>query len=183
MWCTFELQPRRGESFKFFDRSTLHREDARRRRVFYVARRMRSCFASMTNRRYKRYTAHSRSSRCVQAFPSDKRTTTCAMALLPSLRRAQCQDRGSHWRLHRRHRHQEFLRFLRRIDQETPTDVDVTSCSTTMPPISHRLLCVGFHGIRFNVHFTPTSSSWSSRERRNVETHLRLYDVEVRLLR
>ena len=39
-------------------------------------------------------------------------------------------------RLAVRHRHQEWLAYLKTIDQETPADLATTSSPTTMPPIS-----------------------------------------------
>jgi len=60
-----------------------------------------------------------------------------------------------------RHRHQEFLKFLRTIEREVPIDMDI-----------HMILDnYGTHGhpdvktwlekhLRFKLHFTPTSSSW-----------------------
>jgi transposase len=60
-----------------------------------------------------------------------------------------------------RHRHQEFLRFLKRIDKETPADLDlhliVDNYSTHKTPEVQRWLK---RHKRFHLHFTPTSSSW-----------------------
>src|SRR5881409_4506306 len=60
-----------------------------------------------------------------------------------------------------RHRSQEFIRFLRRIDRETPTDLDlhlvVDNASTHKSPPVQRWLR---RHPRFHLHFTPTSSSW-----------------------
>lgn len=60
-----------------------------------------------------------------------------------------------------RHRHQEFLKFLRHIDRETPADVDlhlvVDNLSTHQHPHVRRWLA---RHPRFHFHFTPTSSSW-----------------------
>jgi len=61
----------------------------------------------------------------------------------------------------KRHRHQEFLRFLRRVDRETPPDLDVhcivDNSSTHKHPSVRRWLT---RHPRFHMHFTPTSSSW-----------------------
>jgi len=60
-----------------------------------------------------------------------------------------------------RHRSEEFIRFLRRIDRETPADralhliVDNSSTHKS-PPVKQWLL----RHKRFHLHFTPTSSSW-----------------------
>ena len=62
---------------------------------------------------------------------------------------------------YKRHRHQEFLKFLRRIDREFPGDT----------PLHLVMDNYGTHGTpevktwlkkhpRFMVHYVPTSSSW-----------------------
>ena len=60
-----------------------------------------------------------------------------------------------------RHRSEEFIRFLRRIDRETPQDLElhliVDNSSTHKSPPVKRWLA---RHRRFHVHFTPTSSSW-----------------------
>jgi transposase len=60
-----------------------------------------------------------------------------------------------------RHRHREFLRFLKLIDQQTPADLDlhliVDNYSTHKTPSVKRWLKAH---TRFHLHFTPTSASW-----------------------
>jgi len=60
-----------------------------------------------------------------------------------------------------RHRHQEYLRFLRQIDHQTPAHLDlhliVDNYATHKHPAVERWLR---RNPRFHVHFTPTSSSW-----------------------
>src|SRR3977135_213553 len=60
-----------------------------------------------------------------------------------------------------RHRHQEFLRFLNAIDQQTPAGLDlhliVDNYATHKTPAVKRWLKA--HP-RFHLHFTPTSASW-----------------------
>ena len=60
-----------------------------------------------------------------------------------------------------RHRHREFLRFLKLIDQKTPVDLDlhliVDNYATHKTPAVKRWL--KSHP-RFHLHFTPTSASW-----------------------
>jgi len=60
-----------------------------------------------------------------------------------------------------RHRHQEFLKFLKRIDNETPASLDlhlvVDNYGTHKHPKIQKWLK---KHPRFNLHFTPTSSSW-----------------------
>jgi len=60
-----------------------------------------------------------------------------------------------------RHRHREFLRFLRHIDRQTPAELDldliVDNYATHKTPAVKRWLKA--HP-RFHLHFTPTSASW-----------------------
>ena len=60
-----------------------------------------------------------------------------------------------------RHRHQEWLKFLKKIDVETPADLDlhlvVDNYATHKHPNVQRWLK---RHKRFHMHFTPTSSSW-----------------------
>jgi len=60
-----------------------------------------------------------------------------------------------------RHRHQEWLKFLRLIDQSTPQDKTIyliaDNYATHKHPKVQRWLA---RHRRFRVHFTPTSSSW-----------------------
>jgi transposase len=63
--------------------------------------------------------------------------------------------------LHRRHRHQEFLRFLKKIDTQVPAGLDVhlicDNYGTHKTPEIKKWL---IRHPRFRLHFTPTSSSW-----------------------
>ena len=60
-----------------------------------------------------------------------------------------------------RHRHQEVLRFLKKIDGGTPTELDlhliVDNYGTHKPP---RVKSWLHRHPRFHLHFIPTSSSW-----------------------
>ena len=62
---------------------------------------------------------------------------------------------------YRRHRHQEFLRFLKLIDKAVPGDLDLhlvlDNYATHKTPEIHKWL---LRHPRFCLHFTPTSSSW-----------------------
>ena len=61
----------------------------------------------------------------------------------------------------KRHRHQEWIDFLKQIDEGTPEDVDlhlvVDNYATHKHPQVRRWLA---RHPRFHVHFTPTSGSW-----------------------
>ncbi len=60
-----------------------------------------------------------------------------------------------------RHRHQEFIRFLKKIDDQTPHGLDLhlimDNYATHKHPSVKRWLS---RHPRFHLHFTPTSSSW-----------------------
>jgi transposase len=62
---------------------------------------------------------------------------------------------------HRRHRHQEFLKFLRTIDRNVPAELDVhlvcDNYQTHKTPEIRRWL---LRHPRFHLHLTPTYSSW-----------------------
>ena len=60
-----------------------------------------------------------------------------------------------------RHRSKEFIRFLAKIDRETPRELDLhlivdNSSTHKSPPVKRWLK----RHPRFHLHFTPTSSSW-----------------------
>jgi transposase len=60
-----------------------------------------------------------------------------------------------------RHRHQEFIKFLKQIDAETPPELDlhliVDNYATHKHPRVQKWLK---RHRRFDLHFIPTSSSW-----------------------
>jgi len=60
-----------------------------------------------------------------------------------------------------KHRHQEWLKFLKKIDRETPPELDlhliVDNYATHKHPNVKAWLS---RHKRFHIHFTPTSSSW-----------------------
>ena len=60
-----------------------------------------------------------------------------------------------------RHRHQEWIRFLKQIDEETPPDLDLHLIVDNYATHKHpeELAWLAKHP-RFHMHFTPTSSSW-----------------------
>jgi transposase len=82
------------------------------------------------------------------------RTTTlfAALNVLNGQVIAQCQPR---------HRHTEWLKFLRQIDSETPKDKALhlicDNYATHKHPVVQRWLS---KHPRVNMHFTPTSASW-----------------------
>ena len=60
-----------------------------------------------------------------------------------------------------RHRHQEFIRFLKKIDAETPPELDLHLIVDNYGTHKHpRVKAWLQRHPRFQLHFTPTSSSW-----------------------
>lgn len=81
--------------------------------------------------------------------------TTCLFAALNTLEGkviGQC---------YARHRHQEFLKFLRRLDREFPQNMPLHLIVDNYGTHNHHQVqeWLGKHP-RFTLHFTPTSSSW-----------------------
>lgn len=63
--------------------------------------------------------------------------------------------------LHRRHRHQEWIKFLKKIDAETPPDLDLHLIVDNYATHKHPQVKAWLARYpRFHLHFTPTSSSW-----------------------
>jgi transposase len=69
--------------------------------------------------------------------------------------------------LQRRHRHQEFLKFLKTIDKNVPAELDVhlvcDNYGTHKTPEIQEWLA---RHPRFRMHFTPTGSSWINQVER-----------------
>jgi transposase len=62
-----------------------------------------------------------------------------------------------------RHRHQEWIKFLKQIDRETPADLDLHLIVDNYATHKHpRVKAWLKRHPRFHMHFTPTSSSWSN---------------------
>lgn len=60
-----------------------------------------------------------------------------------------------------RHRHQEFIRFLKKIDNETPVGLDLHLIVDNYGTHKHpRVKSWIQRHPRFHLHFTPTASSW-----------------------
>jgi transposase len=66
-----------------------------------------------------------------------------------------------------RHRHQEFLRFLRKIDRQTPKRLDLHLIVDNYATHKHANVKAWLKKHpRFNLHFTPTSASWLNQVER-----------------
>jgi len=60
-----------------------------------------------------------------------------------------------------RHRHQEFLKFLRTLDREFPPELDLHLILDNYQTHKHADVAAwGARHPRFHLHFTPTASSW-----------------------
>jgi transposase len=60
-----------------------------------------------------------------------------------------------------RHRHQEWIKFLAQIDEQTPQDIDLHLIVDNYATHKHpRVLAWLKRHRRFHMHFIPTSSSW-----------------------
>lgn len=66
-----------------------------------------------------------------------------------------------------RHRHQEFLRFLKHIDRNVPEDLDLHLVMDNYASHKHPKVRTWLaQRPRFHVHFTPTYSSWLNQVER-----------------
>ena len=66
-----------------------------------------------------------------------------------------------------RHRHQEFLRFLRTIDKNTPKNLDLHLIADNYATHKHPKVKAWLaRHTRFHLHFTPTSASWLNQVER-----------------
>jgi transposase len=62
---------------------------------------------------------------------------------------------------HSRHRHQEFIKFLTMLDEETPKHKELHLIVDNYATHKHpRVKAWLKHHARFHFHFTPTASSW-----------------------
>ena len=66
-----------------------------------------------------------------------------------------------------RTRHQEFLRFLRKLDRETPRRLDIHLIADNYATHKHAKVKAWLEKhSRFHLHFTPTSASWLNQVER-----------------
>jgi transposase len=69
--------------------------------------------------------------------------------------------------LHRRHRHQEFLAFLKKIDKNVPAELDIhLVCDNYGTHKTPEIQAWLDRHPRFRMHFTPTGSSWINQVER-----------------
>lgn len=68
---------------------------------------------------------------------------------------------------HRRHRHQEFVRFLDRIESEVPADMEIHLVLDNYATHKTPKVAAWFkRHPRYHLHFTPTSASWLNQVER-----------------
>jgi transposase len=60
----------------------------------------------------------------------------------------------------KRHRHQEFIRFLNEVVRTFPSERRSTRSSTTMPRTGTKVRKWVTQHLRWTFHFTPISASW-----------------------
>ena len=107
----------------------------------------------------RRWSAASRSCRCARASPSGRPTTTPGTApprLFAALEVATGQVTDA---CYPRHRHQEFLRFLKKVAAAYPGR-NCTWSATTTPPTSTLRSRLAGQNPRITLHFVPTGCSW-----------------------
>ena len=67
----------------------------------------------------------------------------------------------------KRHRHQEFLAFLRLVDRETPPELDIHPVLDNYATHKHPKVQAWLaKRPRYHLHFTPTSASWLNQVER-----------------
>jgi transposase len=68
---------------------------------------------------------------------------------------------------HRRHRHQEFVRFLERIESEVPANLEIHLVIDNYATHKTPKVAAWFkRHPRYHLHFTPTSASWLNQVER-----------------
>jgi len=84
-----------------------------------------------------------------------------------------------------RHRHQEFLGFLRQIEKSVPEDLDVHLIVDNYCTHKHAKVRAWLaQRIHFHVHYTPTYASWLNQVERCYRfASLRLRDHHLRAIR
>ena len=116
----------------------------------------------MKRARFRLWTAPNQSFRCDPAYRNGRRhgTTTlfAALNVLEGTVIAEC---------HPKHRHQEFLRFLDRIEDSIDPALDIHLVLDNYGTHKHPAVKAWLADRpRYHLHFTPTSSSWLNQVER-----------------
>jgi len=161
IWRAFGLQPHRQESWKL-SKDPLFIEKVRDVVGLYLAPPERAVVLCVDEKSQIQALDRTQRSfpmkpgRCQTMTHDYKRhgTTTlfAAFNVLDGKVIGQCMSR---------HRHQEFIRFLDRINRETPPDLDLHLIVDNYATHKHANVRAWLaQHPRFHFHFTPTSASW-----------------------
>src|SRR3954451_13409156 len=111
--------------------------------------------------RYRRWIVPSRFFLCDLGCRNARRTITSVMERLPCFAALDVLQETVIAKCHPRHRHQEFLRFLGRIDESIDPALDIHLVLDNYGTHKHPEVNKWLAGRpRYHLHFTPTSSSW-----------------------
>jgi transposase len=161
MWRAFALQPHRVETFKLSKDPLFVARSVTSSACTSIHPSARWCGALMRRARFRRWIAAPPILPMQVGLP-ERRTHDYrrhgTTSLFAALDVATGRVIGE---CHRRHRSQEFLRFLNTIDAAVPSHLDVhlvlDNCGTHKTARIQRWLAAR---PRFYIHFTPTSASW-----------------------
>jgi transposase len=161
IWRTFGLQPWRTESFKL-STDPLFVDKVRDVVGLYLDPPERALVFCVDEKSQIQALDRSQPVLPMQSGVPERRTHDYLRAGVTSLFAALDVATGKViGSLYRRHRHQEFLRFLRRINDAVPDELDVhlilDNYATHKTPAVKRWLA---RNPRFHLHFTPTGASW-----------------------
>ena len=167
MWAAFGLQPHRSQTFKLSS-DPLFVDKVRDIVGLYLSPPNRALVLSIDEK--SQIQALDREQPVLPMMPGvpERRTHSYVRhgttTLFAALNIATGKVIGE---LHRRHRSQEFLQFLRTIDEAVPKKLEVhlvmDNYGTHKTPTVKRWLA---RNPRFHVHFTPTSASWLNQVER-----------------
>ena len=121
----------------------------------------------MRSRRFRRSIAPSRRCRWAWATSKATPTTTSGTARRRCLPPWTSPPGGCVGQCRKRHRHEEFLAFLRLIDREVPAELDIHLVLDNYATHKHAKVrqWLAAHP-RFHLHFTPTYASWLNQVER-----------------
>ncbi|MFG1661301.1 IS630 family transposase [Micromonospora chersina] len=161
IWRTFGLQPWRAETFKL-SADPLFVDKVRDVVGLYLDPPERALVLCVDEKSQIRALDRSQPVLPMQPGVPERRTHDYLRAGVTSLFAALDVATGKViGSVHRRHRQQEFLRFLRRINDSVPQDLDVhlilDNYATHKTPAVKRWL---LRNPRLHLHFTPTGASW-----------------------
>lgn len=167
IWKTFGLQPHRQETFKL-STDPLFIEKVRDIVALYMSPPLNALVLCVDEK--SQIQALDRTQPVLPMMPGmpEKRTHDYmrhgTTTLFAALNVATGEVMGQ---LHRRHRSEEFLKFLRHVNAQVPDDLDVHLIMDNYG--THKTAAVRawfLRNPRFHAHFTPTSASWLNQVER-----------------